>query len=55
LKVQKEDKMVKMSKRAKQFIAKSIRKERRKGTPKRKSIAIAFSKARRRGFKVPRR
>ena len=44
-----------VSKKAQEFISKHIRKEIRAGVMKKQAIAIAFSKARKAGFKIPKR
>ena len=45
----------KLTEKGKKFVSKEISRERRKGTKRDKAVAIAFSKARERGFKTPRR
>lgn len=42
-----------VTKKAKVFVSRQISKERRAGKPRAQAVAIAFSKARARGFKVP--
>ncbi len=45
----------KLSKKASAFIARETRRQRHEGKPPRQSVAIAYSKARRHGYKIPRR
>jgi hypothetical protein len=45
----------KISKRASSFIGRVIRRERLKGTPPKKAAGIAYSMARKKGYKIPRR
>ena len=41
-----------MSKRASAFIAREARKQYRHGKPQKQAVAIAYSKARRKGYKI---
>jgi hypothetical protein len=43
---------MKTSMKARKFIAREIKRQREEGKPENQSIAIAFSKARRKGYKV---
>jgi hypothetical protein len=45
--------MAKMTPEARSFVSNKIATLQREGVPKRQSVAIAFSEARQRGFKVP--
>jgi hypothetical protein len=45
--------MAKLTEKAQKFVGKKIVTLQREGVPKRQSVAIAFSMARERGFKVP--
>ena len=45
--------MAKMTEQAQKFVSRKISQLQREGVPKRQSVAIAFSEARERGFKVP--
>jgi len=45
----------KMSKRASAFIAREARRQIHHGKSAKKAVAIAYAKARRKGFKIPRR
>ena len=47
--------MAKITKVAQEFIKRKIRQNVAEGKPKKQSVAIAFSQARERGFKVPAR
>jgi len=44
-----------MSKRASAFIAREARKQYRHGKPQRQAVAIAYAKARRKGYKISKR
>jgi hypothetical protein len=45
----------KLSKEASKYIAKHIRIERHAGYPESQAVAIAYSKARKHGYKIPKR
>lgn len=44
-----------VSRKARGFIGRKIREQKREGKPQKQAVAIGLSKARRRGFKVPRK
>ena len=47
--------MAKLSKKASLFIARNVKQQRDEGKSEKQAVAIAYSKARKAGFKVPRR